>query len=410
MYLKRFTGAHFLKTAPTQPPPSPQNCDSHYFAKLGMNEKRADSKPGVKSQDSGFVTNAATASELEGSELSPSLPVYSWESTAEEITLPPKTNMPLRAPSRSMDRLSRSAFELDIPDMRSTREERERNRREMRELNEKLAEQVEGMRYLSARNRQLTDDIANLKSRWMAESEKTKELYEGELRQLRQLLDDADREKAESLAKLLSLQQFSRNQEEQLDKLTAENDQVKRRLEQAFDEMNKRDGELGTLQRRLNDLEGELEKERVNAEKLRRDNETICQHLDEETANRISGQSEMQTLREEIEFMRRAHQEEIREMHRTLDEVGSGFDREMWQNELSQAVHDIQNRYDDQLEKIKGEMEDMYNARLREVAKLNPEQKTEINNLRSENSRLRQSSDGMREQVAQLQAKASFLY
>ncbi|VUZ47680.1 unnamed protein product, partial [Hymenolepis diminuta] len=364
---------------------------------------------GVKSQDSGFVTNAATASELEGSELSPSLPVYSWESTAEEITLPPKTNMPLRAPSRSMDRLSRSAFELDIPDMRSTREERERNRREMRELNEKLAEQVEGMRYLSARNRQLTDDIANLKSRWMAESEKTKELYEGELRQLRQLLDDADREKAESLAKLLSLQQFSRNQEEQLDKLTAENDQVKRRLEQAFDEMNKRDGELGTLQRRLNDLEGELEKERVNAEKLRRDNETICQHLDEETANRISGQSEMQTLREEIEFMRRAHQEEIREMHRTLDEVGSGFDREMWQNELSQAVHDIQNRYDDQLEKIKGEMEDMYNARLREVAKLNPEQKTEINNLRSENSRLRQSSDGMREQVAQLQAKNAYL-
>lgn len=91
------------------------------------------------------MTNAGTASELEGSELSPSLPVYSWESTAEEITLPPKTNMPLRAPSRSMDRLSRSAFELDIPDMRSTREERERNRREMRELNEKLAEQVEGV-------------------------------------------------------------------------------------------------------------------------------------------------------------------------------------------------------------------------------------------------------------------------
>ena len=44
-----------------------------------------------------------------------------------------------------MDRLSRSAFELDIPDMRITREERERSRREMRELNEKLAEQVEGV-------------------------------------------------------------------------------------------------------------------------------------------------------------------------------------------------------------------------------------------------------------------------
>lgn len=44
-----------------------------------------------------------------------------------------------------MDRLSRSAFELDIPDMRTTRQERERSRREMRELNEKLAEQVESV-------------------------------------------------------------------------------------------------------------------------------------------------------------------------------------------------------------------------------------------------------------------------
>ena len=71
------------------------------------------------------------------------------------------------------------------------------------------------MRYLSVHNKHLTDEIANLKSRWITESEKTKSIYESELRQLRQLLDDADKEKAESLAKLLSLQQFSKNQEEQ---------------------------------------------------------------------------------------------------------------------------------------------------------------------------------------------------
>lgn len=59
--------------------------------------------------------------------------------------------------------------------------------------------------------------------------------------------------------------------------LTQENDKVKRRLEQAFDDMNKRDNDLNTLQRRFNDLESELEKERMNSEKLRRDNETICQ-------------------------------------------------------------------------------------------------------------------------------------
>ncbi|KAL5111864.1 70 kDa neurofilament protein [Taenia crassiceps] len=365
---------------------------------------------GGRSQDSGFITYTGTVgSDQEGSELSPPLPVYSWESTAEEVAVKPRPIMSLRSTSRSMERLSRSAFELDIPDMRTTREERERSRREMRELNEKLAEQVEGMRYLSARNRQLTDEISNLKSRWLTESEKTKEIYEGELRQLRQLLDDADREKAESLAKLLSLQKFSRNQETQMNSLTEENDKVKRRLEQAFDDMHKRDNDLNALQRRFNDLECELEKERMNSEKLRHDNETICQHLDEETANRISGQSEMQTLREEIDFMRRAHQEEIREMHRTLDEVGRGFDREMWQTELSQAVHDIQNRYDDQLEKLRVDMEEMYSARLRELGKVNPEQKAELTAIKSENSRLKQNLDGMREQMAQLQSKNAYL-
>ena len=62
-----------------------------------------------------------------------------------------------------------------------------------------------------------------------------------------------------------------------MQRLSDENDNVKRRLEQALDDMNKRDGDLSTLQRRLNDLEGDLEKERMKCDKLRRDNETICQ-------------------------------------------------------------------------------------------------------------------------------------
>ena len=62
-----------------------------------------------------------------------------------------------------------------------------------------------------------------------------------------------------------------------MNKLSQENCTVKRRLEQALDDMSKRDGDLGALQRRLNDLEGDLEKERVKCDKLRRDNEIICQ-------------------------------------------------------------------------------------------------------------------------------------
>lgn len=81
----------------------------------------------------------------------------------------------------------------------------------------------------------------------------------------------------------------------------------------------------------------------------------------------MSGQSEMQTLREELEFQRRAHQEEVKELQVGLDsQFGRAeIDREMWQNEMAQAVRDIQLRYDAQLDKLRNDMEEMYNARVR---------------------------------------------
>ncbi len=62
-----------------------------------------------------------------------------------------------------------------------------------------------------------------------------------------------------------------------MDRLEDDNEKVKRRLEQAFEDMNRRDGDLNMLQRRLNELEGELDKERKSGEKLRQDNDTLCQ-------------------------------------------------------------------------------------------------------------------------------------
>lgn len=110
-------------------------------------------------QDSGILTNSEPSCQL-----SPSLPVYSWEET-DETEAPMMTPARLRGSkteargsggdalltTRSMERLPRSAFELDIPDMRTTREDRERSRRELHQLNEKLADQVEGVSRIFAR-------------------------------------------------------------------------------------------------------------------------------------------------------------------------------------------------------------------------------------------------------------------
>ncbi|KAL7063341.1 hypothetical protein AAHC03_01275 [Spirometra sp. Aus1] len=369
--------------------------------------------PLLRTSDSGLGQTSVTATTAtigSISQLSPPLPVYSWEQEAISSGSPLHRKMTGgKRVTGSLDRLSRSAFELDIPDMRNTREGRMRNKRDMHELNERLAEQVERMRYLSAHNKQLSDEISSLKTRLLGETENLRETYEKEMRQLRQMLDEAEREKADSLARLLSTQQTNRNQADQINRLQAENDKVSRKLEQAFDDMNKRDGDLAMLQRRLEAMDEELAKDRQASDRMKRENESLMQQLNEETANRISGQSEMQTLKEEIEFLRRVHQQELSEMHRTLEEVGRGVDREIWQSEMSQAIRDIQDRYDAQLEKLRTDMDDMYNARLRELAKSTPDHKAEINALKAENQKLRSNSDNLRDQMSQLQSKNTYL-
>ncbi|BHF59204.1 hypothetical protein SprV_0100216000 [Sparganum proliferum] len=366
--------------------------------------------PLLRNSDSGLGQTSVAATIGSISQLSPPLPVYSWEQEAISSGSPLHRKMTGgKRVTGSLDRLSRSAFELDIPDMRSTREGRMRNKRDMHELNERLAEQVERMRYLSAHNKQLSDEISSLKTRLLGETENLRETYEKEMRQLRQMLDEAEREKADSLARLLSTQQTNRNQADQINRLQAENDKVSRKLEQAFDDMNKRDGDLAMLQRRLEAMDEERAKDRQSSERMKRENESLIQQLNEETANRISGQSEMQTLKEEIEFLRRVHQQELSEMHRTLEEVGRGVDREIWQSEMSQAIRDIQDRYDAQLEKLRTDMDDMYNARLRELAKSTPDHKAELNALKAENQKLRNNSDNLRDQMSQLQSKNTYL-
>ncbi|VDN17762.1 unnamed protein product [Dibothriocephalus latus] len=133
------------------------------------------------------------------------------------------------------------------------------------------------MRYLSAHNKQLSEEITNLKTRLLGDAENLRDTYEKEMRQLRQMLDDAEREKADSHARLLTSQQTNRNQADQINRLQAENEKVSRKLEQAFDDMNKRDGDLAMLQRRLEAMDEELAKDRQASERVRRENESLMQ-------------------------------------------------------------------------------------------------------------------------------------
>ena len=53
------------------------------------------------------------------------------------------------------------------------------------------------MRFLEAQNKKLSGELGNLRENWGKETERVKQLYEKELDQLRNLLNNAEKAKAE---------------------------------------------------------------------------------------------------------------------------------------------------------------------------------------------------------------------
>lgn len=70
------------------------------------------------------------------------------------------------------------------------------------------------------------------------------------------------------------------------------------------------------------------------------------QDLDQETLNRIDYQNQVQTLQEEIDFIRRVQDQEIHDLQAMAARDTTSENREFFKNELSSAIRDIRNEYD----------------------------------------------------------------
>lgn len=68
--------------------------------------------------------------------------------------------------------------------------------------------------------------------------------------------------------------------------------------------------------------------------------------MDQETLNRIDFQNQVQTLLEEIDFIRRVHEQEIGELQTLASRDTTPENREYFKNELSSAIRDIRAEYD----------------------------------------------------------------
>lgn len=288
--------------------------------------------------------------------------------------------------------------------IRDLNDKRENEKQELQVLNQRFSSYVERVRALEAMNRKLLADIEELKSKWGLDSGKIKEVMEPELLKFREQIDEITRQKAiaEIKAKRAEsdAQQFRHMMDLAMDSFNS--DKIKIQNLERLLENTRSDSDY--LRGQLNDINEQIQKymdeQRRYLDQLRQ----LKDDLDKETIERVARQNEVQTLEEQISFLKAIHEQEVAELGRLQTIVG--FDpAQFYRNELERAIRDIRGDFEQLNHEQKRELEEWYRIKTEEIEKEVAKEK-ELARLQTtgmsseEASNLRQlSSDSAREYI-----------
>ena len=117
-------------------------------------------------------------------------------------------------------------------------------------------------------------------------------------------------------------------------------------------------------------MEDEQKRYRAESQKLILDIQRVTQDLDHETIARVQLENEKQSLEEEINFLKQIHAQEIEELkHANL--VGTALDpANFFKHELSNAIRDIREEYEQLNNHQRGELESWYRLKVTQAVRL----------------------------------------
>ncbi|VDD86780.1 unnamed protein product [Enterobius vermicularis] len=289
------------------------------------------------------------------------------------------------------------------------RDTREREKKEMSDLNDRLASYIEKVRFLEAQNRKLAADLELLRSRWGKDTLSVRSMYEAELQQAQKIRDDTDRERQDLENQIRKLMEEINEYRRKYDEVLKGHEEDRHTIDELLENLAKVEAEVNLIRRRINNLEEEIA--RIKKENIHFVNELgkARADLDQETLNRIDYQNQVQTLLEEIDFIRRVHDQEINELQAMASRDTTPENREYFKNELASAIRDIRAEYDQICNVNRNDMESWYKLKVQEIQTQSNRQNLEQNYAKEEVKRLRVQLTDLRGKLADLEGRNSLL-
>ncbi|XP_075037110.1 desmin isoform X1 [Mixophyes fleayi] len=205
---------------------------------------------------------------------------------------------------------------------------------ELQELNDRFANYIEKVRYLEQQNGILVAEVNRLKGK---EPTRISELYEEEMRELRH----------------------------QVDIITNQRSRVEVERDNLADDLQK-------LKQRLQEEIQLKEDAENNLSAFRAD-------VDAATLARIDLERRIESLQEEIAFLKKIHEEEIRDLQAQLQEQHVQVEMDISKPDLTAALRDIRAQYENIAAKNVSEAEEWYKSK---VSDLNQAAQKNHDNLR----------------------------
>uniref|UniRef100_A0A4W6CET3 Glial fibrillary acidic protein n=1 Tax=Lates calcarifer TaxID=8187 RepID=A0A4W6CET3_LATCA len=241
---------------------------------------------------------------------------FSWHGTPRTLTHSTSAALLLGSPG---DRLDFSADSLMKAQYKETRTN---EKMEMMGLNDRFASYIEKVRLLEQQNKVLVAELNQLKGK---EPSHLGDIYQEELRDLRR----------------------------QVDGLTA----GKARLEIERDNLA---ADVGTLKQRLQDEIGLRQDAENNLNSFRQD-------VDEAALNRVQLERKIDALQDEINFLKKIHEEEQRELQDQILAQQVHVDLDVSKPDLTAALRDIRVQYETMASSNMQETEDWYRSKFADL-------------------------------------------